>query len=270
MNDAENIQARPFVKWVGGKRSILPELIARMPETCSHYYEPFVGGGALFFAACPVEGPFVHLSDKNLRLMATYAGIRDYLPQVVDFLKQHRDNHCLEYYRQARVRLSKSRDIAEVASLFIYLNKTCYNGLYRVNKAGGFNVPMGKYKDPPILDEENLVACSKKLQGVELTQRSVFQTLGGAGAFYYLDPPYDGTYDSYTADGFDEHKQKLLAQYCHKIDKRGSRFMLSNSDTPLIRELYARYNIAEVFAGRYVSSRGDGRGRTQELLITNY
>ncbi len=259
--------AKPFVKWVGGKRSILDTLVDRAPQSYQRYVEPFVGGGALFFRLQPAPAL---LADINERLITTYQALRDDVDQVIALLTQHAAAHSADYYYQARVELSAATDPAQVAAWFIYLNKTCYNGLYRVNRRGGFNVPLGDYTDPPILDEPNLRAAATALQGVELTHGAFDAVEPRTGDFCYLDPPYHQTYAGYSAAMFGEAEHVRLAAYCDRIDTAGGRFLLSNSDTPLVRELYATYTIEVVSAGRSVSREASQRGRADELLVRNY
>ena len=259
--------ARPFLKWVGGKRSILPELQRRMPEGYETYNEPFLGGGALYFAEQPKDAC---LSDINFHLILTFQRVRDDVDGVIRALKVHASRHSPEYYGRARARLFKEKDNTKLAALFIYLNKTCFNGLYRVNKQGEFNVPIGDYKNPPILDEENLRACSEVLQGAEIEQKPFSQITPHKGDFFYLDPPYHNTYEGYAAQGFGDSEHDKLAEFCRGIDRKGGYFMLSNSDTPFVRKLYKGYNIEHVSAARSVSCKAHQRGREQELLIRNY
>lgn len=261
------LAARPFVKWVGGKRSIIPALLERMPTQYTHYYEPFVGGGALFFS---IQPEIAFLSDVNLHLVITYRAVRDHVDDVVRKLKVHARHHDKDYYLKARTRLFTEKDDASIAALFIYLNKTCFNGLYRVNKAGGFNVPMGKYTNPPIVDEENLRNVSKVLADADIRQQEFYQIKPRRDAFYYLDPPYHETYSSYDGSGFGDKEHARLAEFCKEIDHVGGYFMLSNSDTPYIRSLYQGFNIEEVSASRSVSCKAHQRGKETELIIRNY
>lgn len=196
--------------------------------------------------------------------------IRDYVDKVLDELKVHDKNNSRTYFNEIRGSLTKDLESWELAAIFIYLNKTCYNGLYRVNKSGGFNVPYGSYANPTIVDSKNLINCSRALQGVNLAHREFGSTPIKAAAFYYLDPPYHQTYSSYDSGGFDESKHRQLAQFCHEIDKAGGQFMLSNSDTGLIRTLYGRYKLSEVEANRTVSCKANSRGKENELIITNF
>jgi DNA adenine methylase len=263
----KTVTARPFIKWVGGKRSILPALLARMPAEYDTYCEPFLGGTALFYAVNPERA---YLSDVNFTLILTYTAVRDDLDGLITALKVLRAKHDKDSYLAARLKVAKEKDPTKLAALFIYLNKTCYNGLYRVNKSGAFNVPMGSYTDPAILDEENLRAASKELQMAEIKQHSFEHLPIRAKNFYYLDPPYHKTFSSYDGSGFGDADHVKLAEFCAKLHSAGCFFMLSNSDTPFIRGLYKNYNIEVVKAGRTISCKGNQRGKENELLIRNY
>ena len=265
--DVLTTAARPFIKWVGGKRSILPELSARMPVTYDGYHEPFIGGGALFFETQPQKA---FLSDVNFHLIITFQVVRDSVEELIKTLNAHVKGHDKDYFGRARDKIFGEKDPVKIAALFIYLNKTCYNGLYRVNKSGRFNVPMGSYKDPAILDADNLRNVSKILQDVDIQQRPFCQTPVKKGDFYYLDPPYHKTYDGYNGNGFGDSEHEKLAKLCHKIQRIGGYFMLSNSDTDFVRSLYKGYNIEDVRASRMVSCKGEQRGKENELIIRNY
>jgi DNA adenine methylase len=259
--------ARPFVKWAGSKRSLLPELIARLPEKYGTYRETFLGGAALFFGVRPSPA---YLSDVNFPLVLAYIAVRDDVERVIKNLQGHASRHEKKYYLEMRKRLHVETDPTKIAGLLIYLNKTCYNGLYRVNQNGGFNVPMGSYKDPAILDVDNLRACSKALQGVEIWQHEFSQVPIREGDFYYLDPPYHGTFSGYDGAGFGDKDHEELAEFCKALHLAKCYFMVSNSDTPLIRKLYGAFNIEEVAGARSVSCKGDQRGKETELIIRNY
>ncbi len=263
----ERISARPFVKWVGGKRSILPLLIERLPESYNAYHECFVGGGALFFELQPDKAV---LADVNFHLTKTYQAIKTDVEAVIKLLKHHTKKHNKTYYLAARELLSEETDTIKIAAWFIYLNKTCYNGLYRANRSGKFNVPMGSYKNPAILDEENLRNASHILQTATIQQQPFQNTKIKKGAFYYLDPPYHKTYDGYNGQGFGDDEHQNLAALCHSIDKAGGYFMLSNSNTEFVKDLYKTYNIEHILASRSVSCKSNQRGKENELLIRNY
>jgi DNA adenine methylase len=261
------IATKPFIKWVGGKRSILPELLRRMPKHYKAYHEPFMGGGALYFS---VQPDTAYLADINFPLVITYNAVKNDVDTLIRKLKLHEKNHDKDYYLKMREKIATEKDPTTLASIFIYLNKTCYNGLYRVNKSGKFNVPMGNYKTPNILDEANLRNCSQLLQNAVIEQHTFSQDKIVKDDFYYLDPPYHETYDSYSNGGFGDEAHSKLAEYCKKIDQKGGFFMLSNSDTPFVRKLYKGYNIEKVSASRFVSCKAHQRGKEDELLIRNY
>jgi len=267
MPTIEAASARPFLKWVGGKRSILPELTSRMPGKYGTYCEPFLGGGALFFSVSPEK---TYLSDLNFYLVLAYQAVRDDVERLISTLKVHELNHNKSYYLKARLDIARESDPTKIGALLIYLNKTCYNGLFRVNQSGAFNVPMGSYTEPTILDEENLRSCAKALKGVEIMQHSFDQIPVAKDNFYYLDPPYHKTFSSFDSSGFNDADHEKLAAFCKKLHEAGCYFMLSNSDTPFIRGLYARFAIEQVMAGRFVSCKGSQRGKENELLIRNY
>ena len=261
------VDAKPFVKWVGGKRSILLELLKRIPEQYDSYHEPFMGGGALYFALQPQEA---YLSDINFHLVITYQSVKNDTERLIKLLQKHEANHCKEYYLKMREQMGKEKDSTKLASIFIYINKTCYNGLYRVNKSGGFNVPMGNYKNPAIVDTDNLRNCAKVLKNTLIEQHGFEQAKIYRNDFYYLDPPYHETFSNYSNNGFDDDMHAKLADYCKQIDKVGAYFMLSNSDTPFVRELYKGYTIETVSASRFVSCKSHQRGKENELIIRNY
>jgi len=264
---SSSFTARPFLKWVGGKRSILPELVKRLPETYGKYHEPFLGGGALYFNIQPKSAS---ISDVNFHLIITFKVVKENVDQLIFNLKLHAKNHSKEYYLKARERLFTEEDPIHIAGLFIYLNKTCYNGLYRVNKSGGFNVPMGSYKNPAILDEENLRYASQVLQNTTIKQHDFLHEKITKGDFYYIDPPYHQAYSGYSGQGFAEREHRSLADFCHKIHKKGAFFMLSNSNTEFVRELFKAYNKEKVLASRSVNCKGNGREKQHELIIRNY
>ena len=258
---------RPFVKWVGGKRAIIDTLSQKLPQNFNTYHEPFIGGGALFFNLRPKKAV---LSDVNSKLVKCYEAIKKNVELVIEQLKEHKSKHNKEYYLECRNKLCLEVPDHIVAGLFIYVNKTCYNGLYRVNSSGGFNVPFGKYENPKILDEENLRSCAKILSNCTLKTKNYDLISANKGDFFYLDPPYHKTYNSYNADKFGEKEHTELANFCEKLDKKGIKFMLSNSNTDLIRTLYQNYNIENIVNKRFVSCKKAQRGAQNELLIRNY
>lgn len=265
--ETESNGAKPFVKWVGGKRSVLPMLLERMPAAYGTYREAFVGGGALFFAVQPGKA---YLSDINFHLVLAYQAVRDDVDRLIQNLKIHERLHNAEYFSRARERLTRESDSTKVAALMIYLNKTCFNGLYRVNKSGGFNVPIGDYKDTVLFDEDVLRADSSALQGITITQHEFSQMPVVREDFYYLDPPYHKTFDGYNGNGFADSEHEKLAAFCREIHAAKAYFMLSNSDTPFVRSLYKGFTIEQISASRSVSCKGDQRGKANELIIRNY
>ena len=267
-------KAKPFVKWVGGKRSIIQELKKNIPNQFLNYYEPFVGGGALFFELChSFKKSF--LSDKNLDLMISYKVIQVKPLSLIKLLKEHNINHNKEYYYKMR---EKYKGIIkcpiEKASLFIYLLKTCFNGLYRVNSKGEFNTPIGSYKNPLILDEDNILQVHKVLQDVEIKYQGFNKILPRKGDFVYCDPPYypitETSFVSYLENGFSRKDQEKLKDFLSFLDKQGIFFMLSNSDTNFIKDLYKSFKIKKIKAPRVINCNITERKSINELLITNY
>lgn len=261
---------RPFLKWVGGKRQLLPALLAHAPTSFGRYFEAFVGGGALFFQLRPRSAV---LADANERLIRTYRGVRDDVDGVIDLLKRY-PYESRFFYRMRDVDIDRRSDV-EVAAWMIYLNRACFNGLYRVNKANRFNVSFGRYTNPTICDPENLRACSAALRDVELVVGDFSTATGGArrGDFAYFDPPYvplsaTSCFTSYAADGFDADDQRRLRTTAARLKKKGVRVLLSNSSAPFVRELYAGgFETIEVLASRAVNCRADRRGAVRELLV---
>lgn len=265
-------EAQPFVKWVGGKRAILPQLDKFFPRRFERYFEPFVGGGAVFFHLQPGEAT---LSDLNSELINTYRTVRDDVDTLITHLRSHRNDE--EYYYDMRATALDELDPIARASRLIYLNRTCFNGLYRVNSKGGFNVPFGKHKNPTICNETGLRAASEALKGVRLAHRSYMALLNEArpGDFVYFDPPYhpltaSSNFTSYTADSFSAQDQRDLATAFRVLAERGCKVMLSNSDTEFIRELYADFQIEVVMAPRMVNRDAAKRGPVAEVVVRNY
>jgi DNA adenine methylase len=261
------INTKPFLKWVGGKRSILDELQNRLPPQYQTYREPFIGGGALFFSVQPTKAS---LSDINFHLILTYKAVRDDVDNLIAELKIHQDRHNKEYFMKARTKIAREKNTTKIAALFIYLNKTCFNGLYRVNRSGEFNVPMGDYKDAVLYEEEVLRNDSTVLKGIDIEQRHFSQVSIAREDFFYLDPPYHKTYAGYSGGGFGDEEHKRLAELCREIHQAKAYFMLSNSDTPFVRNLYKGFVVEQVSASRSVSCKAHQRGREDELIIRNY
>jgi len=196
--------------------------------------------------------------------------VRDDVDTLIDLLKGYQKRHNKTNYLKAREQLSLETDVTKIAALFVYLNKTCFNGLYRVNREGRFNVPMGSYDDPNLFDDTTLRNASKALQGVTVKQHSFLQCPFETNDFVYLDPPYHKLYSQYDSGGFAEDEHRHLAAFCGKLHKAGVKFMLSNSDTALVRTLYTAFQIEEVSASRSVSCKAHQRGKEAELVIRNY
>ncbi|MBV9121031.1 MAG: DNA adenine methylase [Chloroflexi bacterium] len=271
----QRLEAGPIVKWAGGKGQLLAQLDPFFPDPRSYrrYFEPFLGGGAVFFHLQPRQAV---LSDLNDELINVYEVVRDQLDALLDSLRRHRDDS--EYFYYVRELAPNELTPVRRASRFIFLNKRCYNGLYRVNSKGRFNVPIGRYKNPPrIFDEANLKNVSALLRTADLRVAPYELAIAraGRGDFVYLDPPYQplsatANFTRYTTASFDEEAQVRLAQALDELDQRGGRFLLNNHDTPLQRRLYSRFKIDVAMASRMINSRADKRGGVAELIVTNY
>jgi DNA adenine methylase len=267
--------AAPVIKWVGGKTKLLPELLARMPARFERYYEPFAGGAALFFRVAPERAV---LADSNADLIALYSCLSRDVAGVIRKLEHHRTAHSEAHYYATRTRWN-DRELpwttAERAATFIYLNKTCFNGLWRVNRSGAFNVPIGRYTDPPICVPEALHAAHALLQRADLRCADYRTAVEEArrGDFLYFDPPYDpvtptANFTSYTAGAFGADDQRALAETARELVARGCRVMLSNSDTPFIRSLYRGFGIDRVRCARAINSNAAKRGDVDEVIMT--
>ena len=263
-------KASPFVKWAGGKRSIIRIINEFLPASIETYHEPFVGGGAVFFAF-EDRIKTATLADLNEELVIAYRAISQQTDEVIAALEKHAINHNTKgYYIKVRDK-QKTRDPIGITARFMYLNKTCYNGLYRVNKSGKFNVPQGKYKNPKICDPVNLKNVAKVLEKATIRIGQFDESIHPeSGDFVYCDPPYDGTFAGYQAEGFGNADQERLKDSVDEWVKQGTSVMLSNSDTPFIRKLYKDYFIHSITAYRHISSNGETRGEKAEVLITTY
>jgi DNA adenine methylase len=270
--------ASPFIKWAGGKKQLLSQLEPLFPPKWGRYHEPFVGGGAVFFhLASRGRCGRARLSDINEELIACYAAVRDSVGKVILALRRHARAHGKQHYYKTRAKDPTALSPASRAARLIYLNKTCFNGLYRVNSKGQFNVPMGSYKNPTICDAANLRAASEALSGADLAVRPFTEAgdLADAGDFLYLDPPYvpvsaTSSFTSYARTPFGDMEQRALADLFGRLAGRGCYVMLSNSDAPLVRTLYSEWNIHKVSARRAINSKGEGRGAITELVVTSY
>lgn len=261
----------PFVKWAGGKRSIIDKIREYLPPSIETYHEPFVGGGAVFFAFQHVIKRAI-LADLNEELILAYDIVANHTENLIKSLRIHESNHSIEDGYYLKIRDGEApEDALDRVSRFLYLNKTCYNGLYRVNKSGKFNVPEGKYTNPKICDEVNLRNVSDVLKKAEIKVGQFDKTISPQkDDFVYCDPPYDGTFSGYQSDGFGNADQRRLKEAMDAWTEQGALVMISNSDTPFIRELYKGYNIHAITAQRHISSDSDTRGQVSEVLITNY
>lgn len=277
---AKNKLVVPFLKWVGGKRQLIPEIRKRLPKGVINrpYYEPFVGGGALFFDLQP---KCAIINDYNEELINVYRVIRDNPDELIEDLKKH--ENTAEYFYEIRAidrqPFFNALGKIERASRIIYLNKTCYNGLYRVNNAGEFNSPFGKYKNPNIINEPVIKAVSKylnsaKIQIFNVDYQEILKDIP-ANSFVYLDPPYhpiseSSNFTGYVQGGWNEKDQLRLRDVCNILNSKGVRFLLSNSASAFIKEIYSNYNIHVVQANRAINSDSSKRGQVNEFLISNY
>lgn len=280
-----NPLVRPFLKWAGGKRQLLPEIVKYVPKRISKhtYYEPFIGGGALLFELQP---PKAVINDTNKELINCYKVIRDSLDELMDELSKDKySNSETSYYEMRDLdRSTKKYEIlseVEKAARIIYLNKTCYNGLFRVNSQGQFNVPFGRYKNPNFLDDAVLRAVNKYLNSnnITLLNQDFAEAVKDAkrGDFVYLDPPYDpvsetASFTGYDVNGFNKDEQERLKEEFDALHKRGCKVMLSNSCTDFILDLYKnyQYTIIKVRATRSINSNALKRGMVDEVLVLNY
>ena len=268
--------ARPIVKWAGGKRQLLSTLKSNLPVQFGRYFEPMVGGGALLFHLKPENAC---IGDVNAELVNLYQVVRDEVEELIEDLSKH--IYEKEYFYQLREvdrsEVFKSWESVQKASRFLYLNRSCFNGLYRVNSSGYFNVPFGRYTNPRILDAKNLRACSKVLQNCEIDVAS-FDAIADVvkpGDFVYFDPPYvpltaTANFTSYTKAGFDVEMQIALRDLCVELDRRGVKFLLSNSSAPLVLGLYRGFDLQLVDAARAINSNAKKRGKIKEALVKNY
>jgi DNA adenine methylase len=261
----------PFLKWAGGKRQLLAEIRSHLPARFGKYFEPFVGGAALFFSTSPNNAV---LGDTNERLVRTYRGVRDSVEQVISALSEYPNDRA--FFLTQRARDVDSASDVEMAAWFIYLNRTGYNGLYRVNRSGQFNVPFGRYLRPTICNSDRLRSCSRALRNTDL-RIGDFEDITSqakAGDFVYFDPPYVpvaqySDFARYTARGFSLADHRRLCDVASRLKSRGVAVLISNSEAPVVRELYqSGFQIRSVMATRSINSRGERRGRVLEVLIS--
>lgn len=294
-------EIKPFVKWAGGKKQLLPVIHSAYPEELgtriTRYAEPFVGGGAVLYDILSnYKLDEIYISDVNSELISTYLAIRDNCDSLISLLSDMQNDYLAKpdeertvYFGEKRkefnlLKNSSGKNTAEIGALFIFLNRTCFNGLYRVNSKNEFNVPAGRYKNPVILNEKNLRNVSLALKNVEIVCGDFRKALTfiDEKTFVYLDPPYrplstTASFTSYAKDEFNDEEQKALAAFAREIDARGAKFLLSNSDPKntnpddnFFDDLYAGFTIRRVDAVRMINSKADKRGKITELLISNY
>jgi DNA adenine methylase len=277
------VTPKPFVKWAGGKRQLIPILNQNLPESFGTYYEPFLGGGALLFhILTDKNGQKCSISDLNSDLVLAYTTIRDRIDALITSLKNHEKNYqknSESYYYSMRE--NNPRSAIEKTSRLIFLNRTCFNGLYRVNSKGKFNVPLGKYSNPNIVNEENLRAVSHILQSsrISINCRDFEAVLRDAkkGDLVYFDPPYQpvsstANFTSYTNKDFTYDDLTRLAELCLKLDSRGCKVLLSNSDSKEVADIFSKnpWKITKIEANRSINSNSKKRTGHFELLIKNY
>jgi len=274
-----NDKAKPFIQWVGGKREMIEQYERFIPKTFGTYFEPFLGGGAMFFYLAPEKAV---LSDNNTELIKTYEGVRDNPEEVIKILRELKSRHSKELYENVRnldreISIFHKLRSAEIAARMIYLNQTCFNGLYRVNQKGQFNVPIGSSLNRLICDEHTIKNASKILKKITIKEADFEESASTAKKddFIYLDPPYYpissySDFTRYTKEKFYKEDQVRLKKDIDRLNRLGCKIMLSNSDCQFIRELYAGYNFHEVKSGRTLNCKKDKRGKVSELLITNY
>jgi DNA adenine methylase len=279
----KNPMVKPVLKWAGGKRQLMPQILEYIPKKFGRYYEPFVGGGALFFE---LQNSKSTINDFNTELILTYKSIRDNLDQLVQLLKQHEQNNSSEYYYEIREwdrnGIIDNKNNVERAARFIYLNKTGFNGLFRVNSQNQMNTPYGRYKNPAIVNAEILTAVSEFLNDskVEILNGDFEEAVKNVkrGDFVYFDPPYAPLVDDkksfvgYTLNGFDAKEQERLRDLFNALTNKGVKVMLSNSSVPYIHDIYSEYKDTTIVvpAKRSINSKSSGRGKVDEVLIMNY
>lgn len=290
------VQIKPFIKWAGGKSQLLPEIRPYYPSRIKKYAEPFIGGGAVLLDVLETfDVEQAVINDVNPELTNLYSTIKNDVENLIDTLKAYRDeysamsdnNQKKDYYLAKRTRFNEliatKTLTTETAALFIFINKTCFNGLYRVNAKGLFNVPFNGAKNPTLFDEENLRQISQKLCNVTITNGDYKMTENfiDGDTFVYLDPPYrpltvSASFTSYSENGFNDNDQIELSHYARKLAGKGAKVLLSNSDPKNTNEndnffddLYSDFYIHRISATRMINSKASGRGKINELLITN-
>ncbi len=297
---------KPFVKWVGGKTQLIPELERQLPKDFGNwgeavYVEPFVGGGAMLFWMLQKFSNIekAYINDINPQLITTYRAVRNNPDELLTRLEKLQEEYLAlddeqrrEYYLLKREQFNTQKDLfndnslndIDVASLLIFLNRTCFNGLYRVNSKGYFNVPHGRYNNPKICDEPTIMADSRLLQKVEIMCGDFSETkeYASSNSLFYIDPPYKplsetSSFNSYSKEDFDDNEQIRLCEFCKQIEQKGARFILSNSDLKgknpddnFFDDLYVSFSIKRVFATRMVNANPEKRGKLTELMVSNF
>lgn len=267
-----------LIKWAGGKKQLLEQFEPFFPKHIERYFEPFIGGGTIAFYLLKTHPEIkkIFLSDINEELITTYNIVKNDIEKLILLLKEYKIKHNKEFYYQIRAEDVKKLTPLQIAARFIYLNRTCFNGLYRVNSKGQFNVPIGSYKNPTICHEEDLREISQLLQKDDIVTSQFYNAVKEAkkGDFIYFDPPYypikRDSFTTYTKDNFLEKEQERLAELFKELDKKGCKVMLSNSDTDFIKNLYKGYKINFVKATRMINCDATKRGAINEVVITNY
>ena len=271
---------QPFTKWTGGKRQLLPIIKSLMPDNYNNYFEPFIGGGALFFDLSPDKAV---INDFNNELINCYQQIKKYPQKLIELLAKHQENNSKEYYLELRSadrdnRIDKMTNV-ERAARIMYMLRVDFNGLYRVNSKNQSNVPYGRYKNPKIVDSDLILSISQYLNSNNIKiltgdfEKAVQDVV--AGDFVYFDPPYiplseTSAFTSYTHEGFTYEDQVRLRDCFKKLDEKGAFVMLSNSSSPLVEELYKDFNIHKVEANRTNGAKTSSRGKISEIIVTNY
>jgi len=272
---------QPFIKWVGGKRGLLKQILPFIPNEFENYFEPFLGGGALFFELYSnglLKNKKIYLSDINSELINTYNIVKSSPNRLISNLEIYKKEHSKEFYYKIR-ELDRQKDYnllsdLDKATRFIYLNKTCFNGLYRVNKKGYFNTPIGSYKNPNIVDIDTILLASEALENSIISNQPFNMILETTAKndFVYFDPPYyplnsSSNFTSYDSSIFLEDEQFKLFELFNKLYFKDVKVLQSNSDTDFIKNLYKNYNINILNANRFINSKANGRGKIKEVLI---
>lgn len=263
--------SKPFLKWAGGKAQLLQQIYKHIPENFGTYFEPFMGAGAVFFSLKPEKAV---LNDVNCDLMNTYRVVKSNLNGVIELLQTYENDE--KFFLSMREKMPMELSSLEAAARFIYLNRTAFNGLYRVNSKNKYNVPFGHYKKPTICDVQALTLASKALKSAEIMSTDFEKVLSTAeeGDFVYLDPPYikvnQSSFVGYSKKGFNDKDHERLADLFKTLMEKKVKCLLSNADTPYTRELYSEFEVISVEARRNINSNGKGRGKVGEVLVRNY